>query len=481
MTTSPSPPPVSPASLPLSRKKVLIVASLVVFLLVAVSLGGWFFWKKKGNSKQVTLTYWGLFEPSSVFQQVIADYEKSHPGIKINYSQENLKDYRERLLAALARQGSGTKTSEGVALRESPDIFRFHQTWVPMLSNYLSPLPANVYDAATFEKTFYPSARESLRHQGQYVGIPLETDGLALFYNENLLKAAGVTPPRTWEELKNAACKLTVRDEQGKIITAGVALGTTNNVDFWSDILGLMLLQNGVNLANPAYCTQESGSALAGGEVCLGRDALAFYAVFATDQACLSENGFNPGPVWDETLPASTYAFATGKLAMFFGPSWSVFEIQKLNPTLKMKVIPVPQLEGKKINWASFWVEGVSKNSKYQAEAWDFLKYLSSKEVLQKLYQAESALRGFGEPYSRMDMADLLMGQPYVSAFIEQAPTAQSWYLSSRTGDNGLNDQIIKYYEDAVNAVVRGKDPLSALKTTSQGVSQILRQYGLAR
>jgi len=428
----------------------------------------------------VTLTYWGLFEPASVFQQVITDYEKSHPGVKINYSQESLKDYRERLLAALARQGNEAKPGSGVALRESPDIFRFHQTWVPMLGNYLSPLPATVYDAVTFEKTFYPSVRESLRRQGQYVGIPLETDGLALFYNESLLSAAGVTPPRTWGELKDAACKLTVRDEQGKIITAGVALGTTNNVDFWPDILGLMFLQNGVDPANPAFCTSESGSA-AGGEICLGRDALSFYAVFATNQACSSEDGFNPGPVWSETLPASTYAFATGKLAMFFGPSWSVFDIQKLNPALKMKVVPVPQLEGKTITWSSGWVEGVSKNSKYQVEAWEFLKYLSSKEVLQKLYQAESALRGFGEPYSRMDMADLLIGQPYVGAFIEQAPQAKSWYLSSRTGDNGLNDQIIKYYEDAVNAVTKGGDPLSALKTTSQGVSQTLRQYGLAR
>jgi len=425
------------------------------------------FLKRNASQTKITLTYWGLFEPPSVLQQVIADFEKSHPKVKINYSQENLKLYRERLQAALARN-------------EGPDIFRIHQTWVPMLGNFLAPMPTTIYDAATFERTFFPSVRETLRWQGQYVAIPLGIDGLALFYNEDLFQARGKTPPRTWGELKKVACELTTKDEQGKIRTAGVALGTTKNVDGWSDILGLMMLQNGVDLVNPAYCSQETGGALESGESCLGRDALAFFALFAGNQAC-EEEGMTIGTVWNDLMPTSTYAFATGNLAMYFGPSWRVFEIKELNPNLNFKIIPVPQLEGKNIAWASFWVEAVSKNSKHQAEAWEFLKYLSSKEVMQKLYQAQSSLRLFGEPYSRVDLAASLKGQPLVGAFVEQAPYAQSWYLSSRTGDNGLNDQVIKYYEDAVNAVNLGEDPLAALTTASQGIAQILRQYGVAK
>ncbi len=474
-TPSPVTPP-SPASNPPSfslkptqnsRTKTLllglgIILSLGLVLSVAVILV-----KKKAPGPKVTLTYWGLFEPASVFQQVIADYEKTHPKVKISYSEENLKLYRERLQAALARG-------------EGPDIFRFHHTWVPMLGDFLSPVPSTVYDARSFEQTFHSAGREMLRRQGQYVAIPLEFDGLALFYNEDLFQGAGKTPPRTWGELKKTACELTVKDKEGKIRTAGVALGTTKNVDHWSDILGLMLLQNGANPANPAFCSQESGAGLEEGEACLGRDALAFFALFASPQACEDE-GLDIGAVWNDLLPASTYAFATGAVAMYLGPSWEVFEIKKLNPDLKFKIVPVPQLEGKNIAWASFWVEGVSKNSQYQAEAWEFLEYLSSKEVMQKLYQTESAMRLFGEPYSRTDLAASLKGQPLVGAFVEQAPYAQSWYLASRTGDNGLNDQIIKYYEDAVNAVNEGKDPLAALTTASQGISQVLRQYGVAK
>lgn len=484
-TGSPTPPPSGRRALPFfGSKKKLIAVFLGLIFLLAVTLAAKEFLQKRSFSRSPkTLVYWGLFEPEAVFQQVIADYEKEHPNIKIKYSEENLRDYRERLQSALTRQGSSDKSAleSQVTPRESPDIFRLHQTWVPMLANYLSPMPPSVYDAAAFEQTFYPSAKESLRWQGQYLGVPLGIDGLSLYYNEDIFKAAGKTPPKTWGELKTTACELTVRDSQGKIRTAGIAMGTTNNVDHWSDVLGLMMLQNGVDLANPAHCRQESGSAVGEQEVCLGRDALVFYTIFATDQVCLDET-VNVGAVWDQFMPSSTYAFATGMTAMYFGPSWRAFEIKELNPSLNFKIVPVPQLEDKKLAWSSYWVEAVAKNSPHAQEAWEFLKYLSSEKVLQKLYQAQSAQRGsFGEPYPRVEMASLLQDQPYVGAFIQQAPYAQTWYLCSRTGDNGLNDKIIKYYEDAVNAVNSGKEPLSALTTTTQGVAQVLQQYGLSR
>lgn len=465
----PTPPATTPTFVVKPKKKTFLLI-VILLLLVAGLIIAFLFRKnlKSITASPVTLIYWGLFEPPSVFQQVIADYEKANPKVKINYTQENLKSYRERLQAALARG-------------EGPDIFRMHQTWVPMLGSYLSPLPVTVYDATTFEKTFYPSAKNSLTRQGQYVGLPLEYDGLSLFYNEDLFRSRGQTPPKTWGELKTAACKLTSKDSNGRITTAGVAMGLTNNVDHWSDILGLMLLQNGADLKNPGFCTQESGEAVSSGEICLGRDALTFFTIFAGGQACLDE-GLDIGPVWDDLMPNSTYAFASGNLAMYFGPSWRVFDIKQINPNLNFKIVAMPQLEGKNIAWSSFWVEAVSKNSKNQEAAWRFLQYLSSKEVMQKLYQTETALRNyFGEPYSRVDMAAMLSGQPYVSAFIEQAKTAQSWYLSSNTGDNGINDQIIKYYGDAVNAINKGTNAVSALNTAGQGVSQVLRQYGITK
>jgi len=421
--------------------------TILLIILVLLVLGGigWavfrFLLPGVQQSKEVSLTYWGLWEPESVMREVLTDWEKDHPNIKISYSRQSHQEYRERLQSALAR-GQG------------PDIFRFHNTWLPMFKNELEPVPATVMDAATYDRSFYPVASSSLRSGVNYLGIPLGVDTLALFYNEDIFTAAGVNPPETWDELRQLASQLTLRSESGKIQRAGVALGTTGNIWHWSDILGLMMLQNGADLANPV------GS--------LAEDTLTFYTLFSqTDR------------VWDETLPASMLAFATGKTAMFFGFSWDVFEIKNVNPDLNFKIVPVPQLPGTDISWASFWVEGVSQKSENKEAAWEFLKFLSSQPVMEKLYQAESKLRLFGEPYSRVEMAGALQADPLVAPFVSQAAKAQTGYLCSRTFDNGLNDRMIKYFEDAVNAVNNGKMPKEALAAAANGVAQVLSQYGL--
>ena len=100
---------------------------------------------------------------------------------------------------------------------------------------------------------------------------------------------------------------------------------------------------------------------------------------------------------------------------------------------------------------------------------------------MQKLYQNQSRVRMFGEPYSRTDMASLLGDHPVIGSLIKQATGAESWYLASRTfdGPTGINSLLAKYYEDAINAAITGQDVTRALQTTAQGVSQVLSQYGL--
>lgn len=429
-----------------------VLPKLFLFLVGILILGALVFgiWKfalpmlpfefKPGGVK---LTYWGLWEDENVFIPLINEYEKNHRSVKIEYKKQSPTEYRERLQVSIT-QGKG------------PDIFRFHNTWLPMLKNELSPVPTTVFSLSDFQKTFYPVATQDLKLGDSLYGIPLEIDGLALLYNVDIFKAAGVSPPTTWEGFQKAAVILTVKDAQKRIQTSGLALGTTNNVDNWSDILAEMFLQDGVDLKNP------QGK--------LAEDALIFYTSFA--------QGDNK--TWDETLPPSTLAFTQGKVAMIFVPSWQIINIKAKNPQLNFKVLPVPQLPGINVTWASYWVEGVSVKSPHQAEAWDFLKYLSQKETLVKFYTEASKTRLFGEPYSRQDLAQSLKDDPYLGPYIQQAPRAQSFYLASQTFDNGINDKLIKYLEDTVNAVNRGVSPRSALETTAQGFKQVLSTYGVA-
>lgn len=426
----------------------IAVIFLIVFLAIRFLLPRF---KKIVPNQEVILDYWGLWETKEIIEPLIIQFQQEHPEIKINYSRQYHKDYRERLQSALARG-------------EGPDIFRFHNTWLPMLKNELAPVPADVFSAADFQSTFYPVASQDLRLGNNHYGVPLMFDCLSLLVNTEIFRAAGKQPPITWDELRTIAAELTVYDFGGQIKTAGAALGETSNVDHWSDILGLMMLQNGVDLARPEFC-QPGGEA----EVCPGADALIFYTLFSTTDR-----------VWDKTLPPSTYSFATGQTAMIIVPSWRIFNIKEINPQLQFEVLPAPQLTNEQIAWATYWVEGVSQKSKNQTAAWEFLKFLSQKETSEKFYSQVSQTRLFGEIPARTDMAALYQNHHFVSPFLKQAGKARSWYLASRTWDNGLNDKMIKYFEDAVNAVLAGKSAKEALQTASQGVSQILNQYQIS-
>jgi multiple sugar transport system substrate-binding protein len=391
-------------------------------------------------SKQVAITYWGLWEPDAVLTDVLKEFEQKNPGVTVNYVKQSPQNYRERLQTAIA-SGNG------------PDVFRYHVTWVPMLKSELGTMSSSVMSAGEYKDAFYPVAVRNLQVQGKVVGIPLMYDGLGLYYNKEMLKAAGAEPPRTWAELKTLASKLTVRNGS-QIQRGGLAIGNASNVEHFSDILGLLILQNG---GDPTKATSD--------EV---RDALVFYTNFIKQDQ-----------VWSDTLPSSTVAFSRGDAAMMLAPSWRIHEVKAMNPDLDFGVTSVPRLGNDTVGWATFWAEGVSSKSKSNNESWALLKFLSSKEVLQKLYASQSKVRTFGEIYPRQDMADLLANDEYVAPFLQDAPHAQTWYLTSFTHDNGIDDQLIKYYQDAVNNVISSKTADEVLKTVDQGTTQVLKQYGV--
>lgn len=390
---------------------------------------------------QTTIEYWGLWETSDTLNSIFQDFQTQNPGLTVRYVQQSHRDFRERLQNAIV-SGSG------------PDVFRFHASWVPMLSNELEPMPASVMSTTDFSQAFYPVASRQLQLNGQLVGIPLMYEGLVLYYNQDVLETAGVSPPQSWSALRDAARTLSIKQANGQLQRGGVAIGTAENVDHFADILAVLMLQNGADLEQPN--SPE------------GRDALLFYTNFAKQDQ-----------VWSADLPSSTIAFARGDVAMMFAPSWRAFEITQINPNLRFAAITLPQLPNNKITWASYWAEGVSKQSQNKDAAWKLLQYLSQKEVQQKLFSAQSQTRAFGEPFSRVDLADQAVAQPILGPLLQDAPAAQGWYMSTFTHDNGINDQIIQYYKDAVNSLLGSGDIEQVLVTLQDGVNQVLSTYGV--
>lgn len=437
----------TPPSYEENKTKYLFIGLGVIFFVVVFILLIYFFRRFKlptfnKKNKEISLTYWGLWEEKKLFDPLIKKYQAKNPNISINYIKMDYRDYREKLIER-------SKNGEG------PDIFRFHNTWLSMLKEIISPLPKDIISSSQFEKIFYPVTQKDLKIADFYYGLPLEIDGLVLLYNDDLFKKAGIAvAPTTWEDIINDVAKLTVKDQDGKIITSGIALGTASNVEHFSDIFGWMLLQNGGNLNN--LSSPEA------------QDALEAYRKFAEA----------PNNVWDENMPNSIPAFIQGKTAMIIVPSWEILNIKTANPDLKFKVAVLPIVPGgNKVSIANYWVEGVSKLSENQLEAWKFLKFLTDKENLTAFFQEASKMRLFGEPYSRVDLGPILVQNEYIGPVILQAPYMKSLSLISKTYDNGLNDEIIKYLGDAINATAQGVAYQEALSTAQKGTVQVFEKY----
>lgn len=419
---------------------VVVVAAIGVFALRSREAAPATKPSTQSATKSVQLTYWGLWEPAEVMQPLIAAYERQNPGVKITYVQQKSAQYRQRLQAAL-RDGSG------------PDIFRYHNTWMPMLRGDLAPAPRTIVTAEDVQAAYYPLVAHDVVVNREVLGVPLMYDGLALLYNRDMLEAANELPPSDWESVRSLASRLAVRTGD-RLERGGIALGTTGNVDHFSDILGLLLLQGAANPANP---TTENA-----------QQALEFYTIFSRSDK-----------VWDETMPNSVTAFATEKVAMILAPSWRIHDIQKLNPNVRIGVAEVPQLGGETVTWGTYWVEGVGKNSKQSVEAWKFVEWLSQPEQLRTLSTQARVYRGFGELYPRADMASELASDPLLAPYLSDALHAQSWYLASMTHDEGINDQMIQYYADAVNQLNQRGNAKAALDAIVPGIQQVLTRYSV--
>jgi len=419
---------------------VLLVMGIVVFQFVLPIFRG------NSSSKDAALTYWGLWESDATMQTIIDDFQKENPTITVNYEKRDIDKYRQTLQTRI-QNGDG------------PDVFLYHNSWTPVVTNLLSPISSEVMDPQEFENVYYPVVVEDLTVEGAIYGIPMGIDTVALFVNDSIFEETGANMPSTWEDFTNVSAGITVKDGENRIQTYGAGFGAYDNVNRAAELLSLLFLQNRVNLTSP----QETEGSMV--------EAIRFYTDFVTGRD-------NIEAVWNTSAPNSLISFAGGNVGMYFGYSWDIFVIKELNPELKFSVHSVPKLQND-LTVASYWVNGISSNSRYPEAAQKFLSYLAKKETQEKLYTETSKVRLFGLPPARRDMADMVRDNPYVYPFVAQAETAKSTFFVSDTYDEGLNDQMDAYLGNAIRSVLGNTSVESATETLISGMEEVLAQYGV--
>jgi multiple sugar transport system substrate-binding protein len=425
---------------------VIVVVVTVVLLLINANS------KNSDNTSEVgtgELVYWGLWEPSSVIQPLIDEYESTHNGITILYSQQTYTNYESRLYTRLQQS---TTSSE-----PAPDIFRIHNTWIPKYYKYLYALPSTVMTKDEYASAFYPTATADFTAKdGNIYAIPLEIDGLVVFYNKQLLSAAGVTtPPTDWDSFVELAQKLTKKSSTGKITQAGLAMGTSKNVTHAAEILSFLMLEQGVDIIDETKTQVTLTTTTA-------KNVMDTYTSFAS----------GTDATWDSSLGTDLNMFAQGKLAMLIAPSWEAFGIIQSAPTIELGTAALPQLSANQdpIYFSTYWAEAVSKNSTNPKAAWDFLTFLAQKEQQKTLYSNAAKVRAFGEPYSLVELNSELAGNQYTSAIAASASKMVSWQMGDESFVKAsINEAITSIVED-------GTDTQTALKKAETDINNQLAQ-----
>jgi ABC-type glycerol-3-phosphate transport system substrate-binding protein len=417
------------------------VAGLIAFI------GYQFIKAREGGvslGKRGEIEWWGFREDEALYEPLIKEYEKKNPNVKVIYRRQSETDYRVRLTNALASE-------------QGPDIFEIHNSWVPMFISELSAMPSGIMSEEEFKNAFYPVIYNSLKTDRGIIAMPLEFDALTMFVNEDIFASSAKTPPQTWDELRSLSITLTQQDESDVIIQSGVALGTTQNVDYWPEILALMMIQNKANLVD--LSTERAQS------------ALTFYYEF-----------YDRYNVWNDSLPPSTSAFSLGKLAMFFAPTSSAYEISKENPSVKYKTVPLPQIpknspDDPDFSYATFWVQGVWDKSSDKDLAWDFLNFMASPEGLELLGRRFKEIKGVDRLSPRPSMNEGYRDHPILGSVVQLAYDAKTWYLADKTndGESGINTQLATLYRQALSNFNRVK----TLENLSSEIKSVLTKYNI--
>jgi multiple sugar transport system substrate-binding protein len=135
----------------------------------------------------VELRVWAMGREGEVLRELVPEFERAHPGVRVRVQQIPWSAAHEKLLTAFV----------GGAL---PDVFQVGNTWIPELAalEAIEPVDAEMAD---LRADVFPGLLDTNVVDGRTWGVPWYADTRLLFYRDDLVGAAGVRArPATWSE-----------------------------------------------------------------------------------------------------------------------------------------------------------------------------------------------------------------------------------------------------------------------------------------
>jgi multiple sugar transport system substrate-binding protein len=331
-----------------------IVASLLLLLACTLSAGGCV-----DRPDRTVVRFWAMGREAEVVGQFIPEFERAHPGIRIEMQNIPWTAAHEKLLTAFAADGL-------------PDVCQLGNTWIPEFAalDTLTPLQRYVDASQVIEQPdYFPGIWDTNVIDGRLLGVPWYVDTRLLFYRKDMLREAGIErPPTTWAEWETAmaAIKRNVGPRRYALLMPINEFEQQLSLALQQDD---PLLRDGDNYGNfrsPGF-----------------RKALAFYANTFEKEWAPKMSETQISNVWDE--------FFNGFYAFYLSGPWNIREFRKRQPKElegKWGTMPLPGPDGPGAGIAGGTSLVIFRSSRHTDAAWKWIEFLSQPGIQQRFHAA---------------------------------------------------------------------------------------------
>jgi multiple sugar transport system substrate-binding protein len=327
---------------PSSRKFPLWWKFLVCTSIAAVSLG-----TARSETTVEIVHYFNVPGQIQGLADIQKDFETANPDIKIKFTYVPFAELLSRTL-----QMAAVHKPPGISCIDNPDVRRVAKAGV------LQDISASVAKLPTWKDT-YPGPKKSVTEGDKVFGVPIGSNSLAIFSNKKMLSDAGITdPPKTWDELKDDAAKLTKSPVYGLVFSA---TNTEEATWQWEPFLW------------------SNGGSLLDLSAAPAKEALQLW-VDLVQKGSVSKDVVN----WNQGDVANQ--FISGQAAMMVMGPWMLGQVHKSGLDFEVTPIPVPKEGMKPVVPLGGEVWCVMKGDpKVEAAAMKFIEFVQDADRLEKL------------------------------------------------------------------------------------------------
>jgi len=393
---------------------------------------------------------WGGFpELTEYYEKVAESLSDKYPDLKVAVEPIGLRDHEKRVALGLS---SGMEEATVLELIGST-ANRY------IVNDLLKPAPENVADFVNDSANFEPFFQETATVNGSVYGVPVFRGQGALFYNTDMLAAAGLEgPPKTMAEYDDYAAKLTQRDADGNPTVSG-----------WS----LRLSGGGGGIAEKFWINMHQY----GGTV-LEKVGDKYRAGYVNDAGLATMRQYVNAVSGDKTvtvdMPADAAAFQRQQTAMFIRESWVIGDTAKKAPEVNYKTALLPR--GSIALPVNLYVSGGSDEA--QQAAWDFAIAANTPELLVWMLDNVGWLPNRGG----VDYSAVVAAKPQFSAFVDLPDDYEFFTLPSI---EPINEILTKFAAKLVDAFadesLAGDDAamMAILESAGEETNKILDRAGI--